>query len=38
MVSNDGIIFAFTNQIGSGNIGKVIEFGRKQGYLIEPIK
>ena len=38
MVSNDGIVFAFTNQIGSGNIDKIIDFGRRQGYSIEPIK
>lgn len=38
MVSYDRIIFAFTNQIGSGNIGKIIDFGRRQGYSIEPIK
>lgn len=38
MVSYDGITFAFTTQIGSGNIGKIVEFGRRQGYSIEPIK
>lgn len=38
MVSNDGIVFAFTNQIGRGNIDKIIDFGRRQGYSIEPIK
>ena len=38
MTSSDGIIFAFTTQIGSGNIGKIVEFGKKQGYSIEPIK
>ena len=38
MVSYDRIIFAFTNQIGSGNIDKIIDFGRRQGYSIEPIK
>ena len=38
MISYDGIIFAFTNQIGSGNIDKIIDFGRKQGYSIEPLK
>ena len=38
MVSNDGIVFAFTTQIGRGNIDKIIDFGRRQGYSIEPIK
>ena len=38
MVSNDGIVFAFTNKIGRGNIDKIIDFGRRQGYSIEPIK
>lgn len=38
MVSNDGIVFAFTNQIGRGNIDKIIDFGIRQGYSIEPIK
>lgn len=38
MVSNDGIVFAFTRLIGSGNIDKIIDFGRRQGYSIEPIK
>ena len=37
MVSADGVTFAFTTQIGRGNIGKMIEFGEKQGYTIEPI-
>ena len=37
MKSADGIVFAFTTQVGSGNIGKMIEFGREQGYVIEPI-
>lgn len=37
MVSADGITFAFTREIGSGNIGKIIKFGEEQGYTIEPI-
>ena len=37
MVSADGITFAFTREIGSGNIGKIIKFGEEQGYNIEPI-
>ena len=37
MVSADGITFAFTTQIGSGNISRIIEFGRAQGYTIEVI-
>ena len=38
MVSADGITFAFTREIGSGNIGKIIDFAIAQGYTIEPIK
>lgn len=37
MKSADGEIFAFTRMVGKDNIGKMIEFGKKQGYLIEPI-
>ena len=37
MVSADGVTFAFTREIGSGNIGKIIKFGEEQGYTIEPI-
>ena len=35
--SADGILFSLTKMVGSGNIGKIIEFGQKQGYIIEPI-
>ena len=38
MVSNDGIVFAFTTLIGRGNIDEIIDFGRRQVYSIEPIK
>jgi hypothetical protein len=37
MVSADGITFAFTREIGIGNIGEIIKFGEEQGYTIEPI-
>ena len=37
MKSADGEIFAFTRMVGKDNIGKMIEFGREQGYVIEPI-
>ena len=37
MKSADGEFFAFTRMIGKGNIEKMIEFGQKQGYVIEPI-
>ena len=37
MISADGITFAFTREIGSGNIGEIIKFGEEQGYTIEPI-
>lgn len=38
MVSADGITFAFTKEIGRGNIGEIIRFGEEQGYTIEAIK
>ena len=37
MKSSDGILFAFTREIGKSNINKIIDFGRKQGYKIEPV-
>ena len=37
MRSADGEVFAFTRMVGKGNIGKMIEFGQNQGYVIEPI-
>ena len=37
MKSADGEIFAFTRMVGKDNIGKMIEFGQEQGYVIEPI-
>lgn len=37
MKSSDGILFAFTREIGKSNINKIIGFGRKQGYKIEPV-
>lgn len=38
MISADGFTFAFTREIGSGNIGKIIDFAIEQGYTVEPIK
>lgn len=38
MKSADGISFAFTTQIGRGNIGAIIDFAIAQGYIVEPIK
>lgn len=37
MRSMDGIEFAFTTQVGKGNIGVMIDFARTQGYIIEEI-
>ena len=37
MKSADGIVFAFTTQVGSGNIGQMIEFGKQQGFSIETL-
>lgn len=38
MKSRDGVVFAFTTQIGIGNIESMLSFGRKQGYSIKPIQ
>ena len=37
MKSADGIEFAFTTQVGSNNIELMIEFGKEQGFSIEPL-
>lgn len=37
MRSSDGVTFAFTTQIGKGNIDAMIGFGKKQGYQIETL-
>lgn len=37
MHSSDGVTFAFTTQIGKGNIDAMIDFGKKQGYQIKVI-
>lgn len=36
MTSSDNIKFAFTTQIGIRNIEKIVDFGKQQGYSIEP--
>ena len=35
MKSFDGVVFAFTNQIGKDNIGEMIKFALRQGYKID---
>ena len=37
MKSADGIVFAFTTQVGSNNIELMIDFGKKQGFSIEQL-
>lgn len=37
MHSSDGVTFAFTTQIGKGNIDAMIDLGKKQGYQIEAL-
>ena len=37
MHSSDGVTFAFTTQIGKGNIDAMIDLAKKQGYQIEAL-